>query len=245
MRLGTQFARWLLALGLSAGIALPCVAQRPRTYFAQQKPSKPPKPQNPPRQQQQPKANQNQGNGNRPANAPANRPQGNAEGERRGYANGNLTPRQQLGVGAARPWVDRMRDISPAQRESVLQNSRAFQNLRPQQQNNIRKQFQQWDHMSPQQRADQRTKEDTWRRMTPEQRQHIKNDVMPQWRQMPAERREAIQRRLGVLQNMPESARNQRLNDPNFTKGMSDEDKATLRDLSHLHVGGAPDPPTE
>jgi hypothetical protein len=26
---------------------------------------------------------------------------------------------------------------------------------------------------------------------------------------------------------------------------MSEEDKATLRDLSHLHVGGAPDPPNE
>jgi hypothetical protein len=25
---------------------------------------------------------------------------------------------------------------------------------------------------------------------------------------------------------------------------MSEEDRATLRDLSHLHVGGAPDPPT-
>jgi hypothetical protein len=24
---------------------------------------------------------------------------------------------------------------------------------------------------------------------------------------------------------------------------MSDEDKQTLHDLSHLHVGGAPDPP--
>ena len=49
----------------------------------------------------------------------------------------------------------------------------------------------------------------------------------------------------GVLQNMPESARNQRLNDPKFTQGMNDEDRATLRDLSHLHVGGAPDPPGE
>ena len=46
-------------------------------------------------------------------------------------------------------------------------------------------------------------------------------------------------RRLRVLQNMPESARNQRLNDPKFTRGMSDEDRSTLRDLSHLHVGGA------
>jgi hypothetical protein len=42
-----------------------------------------------------------------------------------------------------------------------------------------------------------------------------------------------------VLQNMPEAARNRHLNDPNFTRGMSQEDKQLLRDLSHQHVGGA------
>jgi hypothetical protein len=81
--------------------------------------------------------------------------------------------------------------------------------------------------------------------MTPGQRDHVRNEVLPKWQQMPPDRRQAIQQRLRVLQNMPESARNRRLNDPNFTHGMNEEDKATLRDLSHLHVGGAPDPPNE
>ena len=62
---------------------------------------------------------------------------------------------------------------------------------------------------------------------------------------LPPDRKRAIQQRLGVLKNMPESARNQHLSDPNFTRGMSEEDRATLRDLSHLHVGGAPEPPSE
>jgi hypothetical protein len=136
-----------------------------------------------------------------------------------------------------------MRDLTPQQRDRVLQSTRAFQNLSPEQQGRIKQQFNQWDKMTPVQRADLRAKEDTWRRMTPEQRDHIKNDVLPRWRQMPWERQQVIQQKLGVLQNMPESARNQRLSDPNFTRGMSDEDKATLHDLSHLHVGGAPDPP--
>src|SRR6266481_5305871 len=47
------------------------------------------------------------------------------------------------------------------------------------------------------------------------------------------------QERQKVLEN------NRQLNDPNFTKGMSEEDKATLHDLSHLHVGGTPEPPNE
>jgi len=126
-----------------------------------------------------------------------------------------------------------------------MQNSPAFRNLSPEQQSRIRDQFNQWDRKTPMQRADQREREQTWRQMTPEQRDHIKNDVLPAWRQLPSERRQAISQRLSVLKNMPESARNERLNDPNFTKGMNDEDKATLRDLSHLHVGGPPDPPGE
>jgi len=154
-----------------------------------------------------------------------------------------LRPRQQVGVGAPRPFVDRMRDLNPQQRDRVLQSSHAFQNLAPEQQSRIRQQFNQWDHLNAQQRADLRAKEDTWRRMTPEQRSYVKNDVLPKWRQTPWERQQVIQQKLGVLQNMPESARNRRLSDPNFTRGMSDDDRQTLHELSHLHVGGAPDPP--
>src|SRR5438445_780969 len=190
---------------------------------------------------------------NRPPNRNENRPPSATNGPARSNNFSNqpnenrpgatLRPRQQAGVGAPRPFVDRMRDFTPQQRDRVLQNSKAFQNLAPEQQGRIRQQFNQWDHLNGQQRADLRAKEDTWRRMTPEQREHIKNDVLPKWRQIPWERQQAIQQKLGVLQNMPESARNRRLSDPNFTSGMSDEEKATLHDLSHLHVGGAPDPP--
>lgn len=181
-------------------------------------------------------------------NSPNNRPNSSFDRPNSTYSdrpNGGarLTPRQQMGIGAPKPFVDQMRDFSPQQRERVLQNSRTFQNLAPEQQSRIRQQFNQWDHMSPQQRADLREKENTWRNLTPEQRQYIKGDVMPRWRQVPWQRQQVIQQKLGVLQNMPESARNRRLADPNFTRGMSDEDRTMLHDLSHLHVGGAPDPP--
>jgi hypothetical protein len=189
-------------------------------------------------------------NPNRPAARPPQAhagPQGNFNnGARPGYgARPNLTPRQQLGVGAARPWVDRMRDLSQGQRENVLQNSRAFQNLSPEQQNKIHQQFNQWDRMTPQQQANLRENENTWRNLTPGQQQHLKNDIMPKWRQMPWDRQQLMRQKLGVLQNMPESARNQRLNDPNFTRGMSDDERSMLHDLSHTHVGGTPEPPGE
>jgi hypothetical protein len=122
---------------------------------------------------------------------------------------------------------DRWRNMTPQEKQRLAQNEERLRRLPPAQQQVLRDRAQ------------------VWRRMTPEQRDHVRNDVLPKWKQMPPERRQAIQQRLRVLQNMPESARNQRLNDPNFTRGMSDDDRATLRDLSHLHVGGALEPPGE
>ena len=169
----------------------------------------------------------------------------NNENRPRNGAGGNFAQRQRMGGGSSRPWVDSMRELSPQQRERVLQNSRAFQNLAPDKQSKIRQQFNQWDRMTPQQRANLRQSEQTWRNLTPEQREHIKTDVLPRWRQMPWDRQQMMKQKLGVLQNMPESARNQRLNDPNFTRGMTDEERSMLHDLSHTHVGGAPNPPGE
>jgi hypothetical protein len=249
MRTRLQFVRCILGVALCGVASLPCAAQKNH-------PNAPPPRQERPqfRQQTRPKQqdqNHAKGNPNRPPTSPgrqppfANRPDPGTQAGANNGAGRNLTPRQQLGVGAPGPWMQRMRQLPPSQRERFFQNSLAFQRMPPEQQNKIRQQFSQWDRMNLQQRADQTAKEQVWAQMTREQREHIKNDVLPTWRQMPPDRRQAIQQRLRVLQNMPEWARNQRLNDPRFTQGMSEEDRATLRDLSHLHVGGAPDPPGE
>lgn len=121
----------------------------------------------------------------------------------------------------------RFRDLSPEDKQRVLQNQKRFNQLPPQRQQEMKDAAR------------------NWQRLTPQQQDHVKNDVLPKWKQLPPDRKRSIQQRLGVLKSMPESARNQHLDDPNFTRGMNEEDKSTLRDLSHLHVGGAPDPPSE
>jgi uncharacterized protein DUF3106 len=248
MRKRIQFGAWLVTAAMCALLAAPGFAQK-----AQNRPPAPAPKASRPANPNRPPAAQNRA-ANRPTNrqvnhppmqGPANRPNGNNAAGANAVAAERPTARQQLGVGAPRPWVDRMRDLSPQQRDQVMKNSPAFQKMPAEQQNRIRNMFNQWDGKTPQQKADQREKETVWRNLTPEQRQHIKNDVLPAWRQLPAERQNAISNRLRVLQNMPESARNQRLNDPNFTKDLNEEDRATLRDLSHLHVGGPPDAPNE
>jgi Protein of unknown function (DUF3106) len=251
MRKKLQFGVMLLALAAFAAL--------PGNVWAQkQHNDRPPQAQPHPAPSQPHPQNQNQyhPNANRPpANAyhPPNSNQGNNHPQNNfnppnqpGNHAGGVNPNrgQQAGMVSPRPWVDTMRELTPQQRERVLQNSRAFQNLSPDKQNKIRQQFSQWDHMTPQQQASLRQKEQTWRKLTPEQQQHLKNEVWPKWQQMPWDRQQVMKQKLGILQHMPESARNERLNDPNFTRGMSDEEKSMLHDLSHTHVG-APEPPNE
>jgi hypothetical protein len=133
---------------------------------------------------------------------------------------------------------NRARAVTPPPQER-------WQNKTPQEKQRLYQYEERLRHLPPAQQQVLRDRAQVWNRMTPEQRNHVQNEVLPKWKQMPPDRRQAIQQRLRLLQNMPEYARNQRLNDPNFTRGMSEDDRATLRDLSHLHVGGAPEPPNE
>lgn len=235
MRRRVQFAGWLITLGLSAALVAPLLAQAQHGNGAQNRPankpparqSQPPR-QQPPRQQQRQESrqpqqtakaqNQRQNSGvNRPPNANVNR------AEMLGQP--NINPNRPPSAYTPPP-PKTFNSLNQQDRQKVLENNKRFQNL------------------PPAQKQQMREAAANWSRLTPEQKNHVKNDVLPQWKQLPPDRQRAIQQRLGVLQNMPESARNQHLNDPNFTRGMKEEDKAMLRDLSHLHVG-APDPPKE
>ena len=258
-----QFGRWLCGLGLSAALLITCADAQNRPSSdrppARQQPAPQPRggnqparnerpsgsyhPQNSPRTQNSPRggyaqnpprggnANRQPGNPDRPS-ANDNRPRGNPNP--RGYDNGsgNRNDRPQNSYRQQTPAVpppnvqERLRNMSPQERNRLVENQRKFNQLPPQKQ------------------QDMKRAAENWQRLTPGQKTHLRNDVLPQWQQLPADRQRAIQQRLGVLQNMPESARNRHLNDPNFTRGMSDEDRLMLRDLSHEHVG-APDPPQE
>src|SRR5258708_36882894 len=55
-----------------------------------------------------------------------------------------LRPRQLVGVGAPRPFVDRMRDLNPHHRARVLQTSLAFHTSPPEQQSRMRQQLKHW-----------------------------------------------------------------------------------------------------
>jgi hypothetical protein len=214
-----KFGEWRCRLGLCGTLALAVILVLPLTTpadAAQRRPQAP-------KAGRQPMPRQDTRN-DRPPNA------GNRNGGNTTIPRPNVSTNPNVNGNPNRPPAtqppntqDRWRNMSPSDRQRVLQNEDRLRRMSPAQQQVLRDRAQ------------------VWNRMTPEQRDHVRNDVLPQWRQMPPDRKQAIRNRLRVLQNMPESARNQRLNDPNFTRGMSDQDRSTLRDLSHLHVGGSPE----
>ncbi|MGC0772548.1 MAG: DUF3106 domain-containing protein [Candidatus Acidiferrum sp.] len=232
MRLRLQLAGCLIAMGLSTVLAVPCLAQRGRANWSAQD-HRPPRIQargQVQQQRQQPRQQErNAAKGAQQArrqNGEAGNPQGNRVNRPDSMARPNGNPNRPPSAYTPPSAQRRFSDLSPQEKQRVIDN------------------YNRLNRMPPEQRQELRERIATWNRLTPGQRSHIRNDVLPKWRQMPMERRQAIRQRLRVLQNMPEFARNERLNDPNFTAGMSNQDKATLRDLSHLHVG-APDPPNE
>ncbi len=234
MKVGLKLGMWLCGLGLSAMVVLCADAQsnnRPPARQQQPQPSRPPQnsrpagsyhPQNaPPNRSNQDRANQdrarsNQNSRNDSRNDGRNSAQRDAQNQYRRQTPAVPPPNAQ----------QRLRNMSPQDRQRLAQNEQRLRSLPPQQQQDLRNRAR------------------VWEQMTPGQRDPIRNDVLPKWKQLPSDRQRAIQQRLGVLQNMPESARNRHLNDPMFTRGMNEEDKQMLRDLSHEHVG-APEPPRE
>ena len=139
--------------------------------------------------------------------------------------------------------MERLQDMPPDRQEKFLQNNQRFQNLPPDQQAQIRQRLQAWNRLTPGQQQDLRGRQQVWEQMTPEQRTYVRQTLLPRWQQLPPERRQAIMQRLHSLRDMSETDRQAKLDDPAFVEGMSGEDRETLKQLAHLHVGMASDSP--
>ncbi len=158
-----------------------------------------------------------------------------------------LPPRQQInpraGLNLPPRALERLEDMPPDKQEQFLRNNQRFKILPPDQQAQIRQRLETWNKLSPQQRQDLRGRLQVWEQMTPTQRQYVQRTLLPRWQALPPERRQAIMQKLHSLRNLSEPDRQAKLTDPNFTLGLSVEDRDTLSQLAHLHVGMAPDPP--
>ena len=163
-----------------------------------------------------------------------------------GGAGNNLNPRRGLREEGIPPQLmERLRALSPADQERVLNNNRRLQDMSPERREELRRRLQQWNSLTLQQQRAIREREEIWRNMTLEQRRHVRQEIFPRWEQLPPERKQAILRRLHVLQSLSESERAARLSDERFLAGLSGEDRELLRELARLRVGPADRGPEE
>ena len=137
--------------------------------------------------------------------------------------------------------IDRLQDMTPERQEKFFQNNERFKSLPPGQQAQIRQRLQAWNKLTPTQQQEYRERQQVWEQMTPDQKREVQQTLLPRWQQMPPQRRQAIMQRLHQLRDMSEPDRQAKLNDPSFVSGLSPEDRETLGQLAHLHVGMAPD----
>jgi hypothetical protein len=148
MKLRLQIGGCLLALGISAGLALPCAAQKPRDN------DRPP-------QQQRKQVQRQEHRQDRPASTP--RPRGERTYTPSPPARNPETNRPRAAsvnslAGSNRPpnATARPRELSPEEGQRLQQNQRRFNQL-----------------TSPQ-KDDMRRRAEVWQRMTPEQQTHVK-----------------------------------------------------------------------
>jgi hypothetical protein len=253
MKMGLQFGAWLSGLVICAALLMPCASaqNRPSQDRPPARQPAPSHPANPPARNDRssgsyhPQGSRNPNPSGRNASRPPANPQYNHP-DSRGGNRGN-TPSTQRNDRpdqnrAQNPNRAQARPQTPAVPPQSVQDR--MRNFSPQEKNRLAENQRKFNQLSPQRQQEMRQAAANWGKLTPEQRNHIQNEVLPKWQQLPSDRQKAIQQRLGVLRNMPESARNRHLDDPNFTRGMNDDDRQMLRDLSHEHVG-APDQPHE
>jgi Protein of unknown function (DUF3106) len=145
-------------------------------------------------------------------------------------------------MGLPPKWVENLRNMSPEEQERFMRNNARFQSLPPQRQEQIRRILANWNRLTPEQRNAMRNREQILERLTPEERAEVQHDLLPRWQKLPQNRRELIQGRLRVLGGMTPEERQQKLQDPDFMRGLNPNEQDLLRKLSDLRVGPATNP---
>ena len=143
-------------------------------------------------------------------------------------------------LGLPTRWDDKLRQMSPEEQEHFMNNNRKFQSLPPQQQERIRRRMENWNRLSPEQQDAMRNRAQIFNRLSPDERQEVVSDIAPRWKALPQDRKELLTGRMRVLRGMTPSERQQALQDPQFMRGLDDNEQDLLRKLTNLRVGPGP-----
>jgi hypothetical protein len=234
--------RTQLGLGLTLALLAAFVCVPPPAYSQLPRPLKPHEvPPHPPKSAGKNQAAKNTSNNADSSNANSANKLANpnaAGGQPNLQQNGKPgpgAPSNARGMAGLPPkWVENLQEMSPEEQDRFLQNNQRFHNLPPERQQQIRQRLQRWNRLTPEERNALRDRERIFERMTPEQRQHIQQELLPKWQQLPLDRRQRLIGRLRTLRGLSDSERQARLNDPRFMQGLTRDEQGMLRDLNTL-----------
>jgi len=161
-----------------------------------------------------------------------------ANGEAKGQ------PNERAMEGLPGKWVQRLRDMPPEQQQQFLENNAQFRQLPAWRQEQVRQNLEKWNRLSPDEKAAVREREQFLENLPPERREYIRNTLLPKWQAMPQDRRQAINRHLGMLRQMSPATQQAALNDPKFLQGLSPDEQSLLRELNSLRNQASAAPET-
>ena len=153
---------------------------------------------------------------------------------------------QQRGEGARRPQprrvapplppglIERLKNMTPEQRERVLRNNRRFQQLSPRQQQVLRQRLRQLQELTPEQRELIEQRFQIFSNLTPRQQEKARQIYERRWRRLPPERRRALIEEFRHLREMPPAEREQHLSSDELQSHFSADERDLLRQLIAL-----------
>jgi hypothetical protein len=144
-------------------------------------------------------------------------------------------PRAQRPGPRARPlppqMLERLKGLSPEERERVLENNRRFRQLPPAQQEQLRARLRELQEMTPEQRELIEQRFAIFSNLTPRQQERARQIYERRWRRISAERRRALLQEFRRLRAMNHEERRQRFESEELQSQFDAEERDLLTQL--------------
>jgi Protein of unknown function (DUF3106) len=142
--------------------------------------------------------------------------------------------------GHAGDWLRRYQNLSPAERERVLQNDPGFRRLPPERQQLLRRRLERFSSLPPEQQERVINRMETWEHLTPAQKAEAR-DLFGQMQQLTPQRRRMLRAAVRDLSAMPPDQRERVIDSPRFRSMFSPMERDIMRRASRLPLAPPPE----
>ena len=130
--------------------------------------------------------------------------------------------------------LQRLKNLTPEQRERVLENNRRFQQLPPERQDQLRNRLRQLQELTPEQREMIEQRFAIFNNLTAKQQEKAREIYEDRWRELPLDRRRALLQEFRHLRRMEPGKRRQRLESQELQDQFNQQERDVLAQLMAL-----------